>query len=59
MLGTAPFEGLARKVAESLGLPDVSLAVIEHPLGGITPDEVEARARSIVGRVVELLTTSS
>jgi hypothetical protein len=32
---TSAFEGLARNIANSLGIPDLDLVVVDHPLQGI------------------------
>lgn len=54
---TTAFEGLTREVARSLGFPDLRVAVVEHPLGGITADAVGARADGLVESLVSLLTS--
>ena len=36
-------------------MPKLAVAVIEHPLGGIDPDDVVAKARGVLGAVLELL----
>jgi hypothetical protein len=51
---TTAFEVLTRAVAERSRLPDARIAVIEHPLGGITDDDVRARAHAVVDDVVAL-----
>ena len=35
LVATASFESLAAGVAETLGLPDLRIVSVEHPLGGI------------------------
>jgi hypothetical protein len=52
---TTTFEGLARRAAESLGMPDLPLIVIEHPLGGLRPDEVAGRVRQAAERLGALI----
>jgi hypothetical protein len=56
VVATTVFADLARRVAVSFGLPDARLAVIDHPLGGIPPDSVDARADAAADAVVALLT---
>ena len=36
-------------------MPDLAVVVIDHPLGGIEPDEVHKKAEGAVAAVVELL----
>jgi len=38
-----------------MGMPDLAVVVIAHPLGGIEPDEVRKKAEGAVASVVELL----
>lgn len=58
MLATTEFEVLARTVAARAHLPDARIAVVEHPLGAITADEVRMRAASVVDAVITLLTAA-
>ena len=55
LLATEPFVPLAESQSESYGLPDARLAVIAHPLGGISAAEVEARADAVIDDVLLLL----
>ncbi len=52
---TTAFEALTREVARSFGLPDARIAVVEHPLGGISEEEVAGRARAAAEEVLGLL----
>jgi hypothetical protein len=56
VVATTAFEALARAVAAREHLPDARIAVVDHPLGGITDDEVLARADAVVGDVIDLCT---
>jgi hypothetical protein len=38
-----------------MGMPDLAVAVIEHPLGGIDADDVRSRARAAANVVLDLL----
>jgi hypothetical protein len=38
----------------SLGMPRLPLAIIPHPLGGLTPEEVREKADSIFEEVLRL-----
>ena len=40
---------------ESGVMPEYPVAVIPHPVGSLSPDEVTARADAIAGRIAELL----
>jgi hypothetical protein len=51
VVGTDEFIELAHLEARNRGVPDLPIAVVKHPLGGIKPDEVERKADSIVDEV--------
>ena len=55
---TTEFETLTREVAASYGLADVRVAVVEHPPGGISDEEVAERARAAAESVLGLLSAS-
>ncbi|MDG2308887.1 MAG: hypothetical protein P8R42_30255 [Candidatus Binatia bacterium] len=55
LLATEPFVPLALQQSESYGLRGARLAVIGHPLGAISPAEVEARADAVIDDVLRLL----
>ena len=44
VMGTYEFEQLAKLEARNRGLPELPLALIPHPLGGIREDEVVKKA---------------
>lgn len=50
-----PFEKLGRTQATVLGVPDLPLLMIPHPLGGITLDVVATRADVAAGQLVKLI----
>lgn len=52
------FVSLAKAVSAAKGLPSFPLVVIPHPLGGIAPEEVRAKADKAVDAVIQLLTES-
>jgi hypothetical protein len=56
MICSDAFTGLARTESQVLGSPDFRLVVIPHPLGGLGPGEVKARALAVVDAVVNALT---
>ena len=45
-------------MAETLGVPDLRIAAVDHPLGGIDEAAVIARADAAVEPVLRLLTGS-
>ena len=52
---STPFEKLGRAQARVLGVPDLPLVMIEHPLGGVAMDDVRARAAQAGPAVLDLL----
>jgi len=53
---TTSFAALARQMADTFGLPDARIVVVEHPLGGIDEDAVRRRAEGAVAEVLALVT---
>ena len=53
MLGSSTFEGLARMQARSLGDPGIELCVVQHPIGGLSPDELEKRCIDAAAQAVD------
>lgn len=53
---TTPFVAMARTILKSLGDGGaVRIVEIEHPLGGLHPEEVDAKARRAESQVDEIL----
>jgi len=52
---STPFEKLGRAQARVLGVPDLPLVMIDHPLGGIAIDAVRTRAAQASPAVLALL----
>lgn len=50
-----PFLQLGRTQSRVLGVPDLSLIIIKHPLGGISMDDVKARADSALAQLLDIL----
>ena len=48
---TTTFEGLAARSAQALGMADLPLLVVRHPLGGLQADEVLSRSREVTDRL--------
>lgn len=53
---TEAFTGLAREESRTLGMPDLRLAIIRHPLGGESKDAVAERAKVALDQVIQGLT---
>jgi hypothetical protein len=49
---TTAFETLARHEAYTLGMAELPLLVIDHPLGGEPPERVAAKAARAVSQLV-------
>ncbi len=56
-IATNEFVGLARSVMKSEGAPDMAFAEVQHPVGGIKKEEVEARAKVIIDDVIKKATS--
>ena len=52
---STPFEKLGRAQARVLGVPDLPLVMIDHPLGGLAMDRVRGRAAQAAPAVLSLL----
>ena len=55
-MATTSFQTLAAGVAETLGMPDLRIVAVDHPLGGIDEAGVIARADAAVEPALRLLT---
>jgi len=53
---TEAFVGLAREEAKNLGMPDLALAIIKHPIGGESPSVIDERAADALAQVTRGLT---
>ena len=58
VLGTDEFIPLARAQVSAKGLPGLPVVTVPHPIGGIPPAAVTAKAEAIVDRVLRALTES-
>ena len=50
------FEPIATSESQRLGMPDMAWAVVEYPLAGLEPAQLEARAEGAYPKLVDLLT---
>jgi hypothetical protein len=53
---TEAFIGLAREESRNLGMPELPIAIIRHPLGGLKGEQVAQRSREALEQVVLGLT---
>ena len=53
---TTSFTSLAQTYAKSQGLPGLPFVVVQHPVGGLQPDEASQRIVPVVGELMEALT---
>ena len=58
LVATTAFQDLAAEVAATLGLPDLRIAAVEHPLGGPEEAAVVERAERAAESTLHLLTGS-
>ena len=56
---TTPFEVMARVEAAGLGLPDLPLAIVPHPLLTRTREELKSIAALLVSDVAEAATNGA
>jgi len=54
VVATRDFESLAREEARAQGLLDARIAVVPHPIGGVSADALRARADAVVDEVLDL-----
>jgi hypothetical protein len=52
---TDRFEILAQITAQGIGMPDLPLVVVSHPIGGISPEEVKIKADNIIEKIIDRL----
>ncbi len=50
-----PFRNLAKTQAQVLGVPELPLVMIPHPLGGLSLQEVQKRADVAIPQIVRLI----
>ena len=53
VVGTDRFKRLGDLERKSLGMPDLTIAIAEHPLGGLQPQKLLAKADGLLDQVVE------
>ena len=55
---TTAFEGLGREEAKNLGMPDLPLVIITHPIGGESMSVIDQRAEQALANVIRGLTST-
>jgi len=56
VVGTDRFKRLGDVERKSLGMRELIMAIAEHPLGGLQPEKLLAKADGLLEQVVEGLT---
>ena len=56
MVATHPFRKMAETEVRVLGLKDLPITFIPHPVGGLKPDLVTAKAEAAINDIVHALT---
>lgn len=57
VLVTRPFDSQAKAMANLLGLPGYEYAVIGHPMGSLTDEQVLERSKEAIAQVEKQLTS--
>ena len=55
LICSEPFVKLGQTQARVLGIPDLPLVLIPHPLGGLSLDKVQERANVAIPQVADLI----
>ena len=53
---TTDFKLLAKAESKALGLPQLAILFLPHPIGGISPDEVVRKADNAIDEMITLVT---
>jgi hypothetical protein len=52
---TEPFESGGQAMANLGGIPDYPFALIQHPIGSLTPEQIRERAKEAAPQIIESL----
>jgi hypothetical protein len=52
VVGTDEFLQLAQLESKARGMPDLNLAITHHPIGGLKPEQVAAKAEAMIEAAV-------
>ena len=58
VVGTDRFKRLGEVERRSLGMPELTMAIAEHPLGGLQAEKLQQKADGLLEQVVQGLTDS-
>ncbi|MEE3013655.1 MAG: hypothetical protein VX505_05770 [Chloroflexota bacterium] len=58
VVGTDRFKRLGEVERRSLGMPELTMAIAEHPLGGLQAEKLLQKADGLIEQVVQGLTDS-
>ena len=58
-VGSHLFVRLAETERRALGMPDLPMAIVPHPIGGMKSEDVQAKADEVLDVVVAALTVRS
>jgi hypothetical protein len=56
VVGTDEFQSLAAMESKARGLADLHVAITQHPIGGLKPDAVRAKAAAMVAATLAAVT---
>ena len=59
LVATEALRELTDQTAHDLGLPDLRVVSVAHPIGGVDPHEIRRRADGVVDEVLALLTNTT
>ena len=55
VLITSEFVNQAKAIAEIQGIPDYPFAIIDHPIGRLTPEALKGRAEAAIPQILKIL----
>ena len=58
LIGTERFTDACKAMAKLGGVPDMKWAIVPHPMGSATDEELMDKARSAVDQFVSIVTVS-
>ena len=59
LVTTEALQELTDQTAHDLGLTNLRVVSVAHPIGGVDPDEIRRRADGVVDEVLALLTNTA
>jgi len=55
LISTEPFVDVCRAMTQMGGLPEMRWALVEHPLGSASDDELRAKAKSATDQFIDIV----